>query len=61
MIGEAMLSMQADTTKEAIVAEAVRLLRPGGRYAIHELALTPTPCPTRPRPPSGRVGPARSE
>jgi SAM-dependent methyltransferase len=41
VIGEAMLSMQTDTTKEAIVAEAVRLLRPGGRYGIHELALTP--------------------
>lgn len=41
VIGEAMLSMQGDSTKHAIVAEAARLLRPGGRYAIHELALTP--------------------
>jgi uncharacterized protein (DUF2249 family)/SAM-dependent methyltransferase len=41
VIGEAMLTMQADTTKNAIIAEAARLLRPGGRYAIHELALTP--------------------
>jgi SAM-dependent methyltransferase len=45
VIGEAMLSMQADTAKEAIVAEAVRLLRPGGRYGIHELALTPDTVP----------------
>ncbi len=45
VIGEAMLSMQADTTKHAIIAEAVRLLRPGGRYAIHELALTPDTVP----------------
>lgn len=41
VLGEAMLTMQGDRTKNAIVAEAARLLRPGGRYAIHELALTP--------------------
>ena len=39
--GEAMLSMQPETTKERIVAEAARLLRPGGRYGIHELCLVP--------------------
>ncbi|BCQ09549.1 methyltransferase [Mycobacterium heckeshornense] len=41
VVGEAMLTMQGEATKHAIVAEAARLLRPGGRYAIHELALTP--------------------
>jgi len=41
IIGEAMLTMQSGPTKATIVAEAARLLRPGGRYAIHELALTP--------------------
>lgn len=41
VIGEAMLTMQGDKGKRAIVAEAARLLRPGGRYAIHELGLTP--------------------
>lgn len=41
VIGEAMLTMQGDPAKHAIVAEASRVLRPGGRYAIHELALTP--------------------
>ncbi|MDT5349478.1 MAG: hypothetical protein QOH91_2765 [Mycobacterium sp.] len=41
VIGEAMLTMQGDTAKHAIVAEAARVLRPNGRYAIHELALTP--------------------
>lgn len=41
VVGEAMLSMQGEKDKNAIVSEAVRLLRPGGRYAIHELALTP--------------------
>lgn len=41
VVGEAMLTMQGDRTKDAIISEAVRLLRPGGRYAIHELALTP--------------------
>jgi SAM-dependent methyltransferase len=39
--GEAMLSMQPATTKERIISEAARLLRPGGRYGIHELCLTP--------------------
>lgn len=41
VLGEAMLTMQGDAAKRAIVAEASRVLRPGGRYAIHELALTP--------------------
>jgi hypothetical protein len=39
--GEAMLSMQLPATKDRIVAEAARLLRPGGRYGIHELCLVP--------------------
>jgi ubiquinone/menaquinone biosynthesis C-methylase UbiE len=43
--GEAMLSMQAPEQKRRIVAEAFRLLRPGGRYAIHELSLTPNDLP----------------
>ncbi|CAM2926187.1 class I SAM-dependent methyltransferase [Actinomyces slackii] len=41
VIGEAMLTMQGDKGKAAIVAEVARILRPGGRYAIHELAVTP--------------------
>lgn len=41
VIGEAMLSMQSEAAKNAIIAEAARVLRPGGRYGIHELALTP--------------------
>ena len=45
MVGEAMLTMQNDKAKAAIVAEATRLLRRGGRYAIHELALTPDELP----------------
>lgn len=39
--GEAMLSMQTPGKKDRIVREAHRLLRPGGRYGIHELALVP--------------------
>jgi SAM-dependent methyltransferase len=39
--GEAMLSMQTSSAKHQIVAEAARLLRRGGRYAIHELCLVP--------------------
>lgn len=41
VIGEAMLTMQGDRGKRAIIDEAVRLLKPGGRYAIHELGLQP--------------------
>jgi hemerythrin-like domain-containing protein/SAM-dependent methyltransferase len=39
--GEAMLTMQPANTKTRIVQEAARLLKPGGRYAIHELSLLP--------------------
>jgi hypothetical protein len=39
--GEAMLSMQPTSTKTRIVGEAARLLRPDGRYGIHELCLVP--------------------
>jgi hypothetical protein len=39
--GEAMLSMQPATTKLRIVREAARLLRPAGRYGIHELCIVP--------------------
>lgn len=39
VIGEAMLTMQSLSHKEAIIAEAMRLLRPGGRYGVHEIAV----------------------
>lgn len=45
VVGEAMLTMQGDKAKRAIVAEAFRVLRPGGRYAIHELGLKPDTIP----------------
>lgn len=41
VVGEAMLTMQSDKGKAEIIREARRLLRPGGRYAIHEMALVP--------------------
>jgi SAM-dependent methyltransferase len=41
VVGEAMLSMQMTEKKRAIVREAHRVLRPGGRYLIHELAVRP--------------------
>ncbi|GAC83679.1 class I SAM-dependent methyltransferase [Gordonia paraffinivorans] len=44
-IGEAMLTMQSDRNKAKIVQEAFRVLRPGGRYAIHELAINPDTLP----------------
>ena len=39
--GEAMLTMHGPEQKRRIVQEAARLLRPGGRYGIHELCLVP--------------------
>ncbi|MFV9427864.1 methyltransferase domain-containing protein [Rhodococcus aetherivorans] len=41
VVGEAMLTMQTDRHKVEIVQEARRVLRAGGRYAIHELAIEP--------------------
>jgi ubiquinone/menaquinone biosynthesis C-methylase UbiE len=43
--GEAMLSMQPESNKRKVLAEAHRLLRYGGRYGIHELCLTPDDLP----------------
>lgn len=39
--GEAMLSMQGPAQKRQIVHEAARLLKPAGRYGVHELCLVP--------------------
>ena len=39
--GEAMLTMQTTAQKKRITGEAVRLLQREGRYAIHEICLTP--------------------
>ncbi len=36
VFGEAMLTMQTASHKEQIIAEAARILKPGGRYGIHE-------------------------
>lgn len=41
VIGEAMLTMQTERGKQAIIGEAFRLLRAGGTYLIHELGLQP--------------------
>lgn len=41
VLGEAMLTMQADTRKSKIIGEAYRILKKGGLYGIHELGLTP--------------------
>ena len=61
VIGEAMLTMQGDPAKHAIVAEASRVLRPGGRYAIHELALTPDTISDEIKTDSGSRFPERSK
>ncbi|ACJ30484.1 SAM-dependent methyltransferase [Shewanella piezotolerans WP3] len=39
--GEAMLTMQSDSRKNEIIAEASRILEAGGRYGIHELCISP--------------------
>ncbi|WP_291083627.1 class I SAM-dependent methyltransferase [Dietzia sp. UBA5065] len=41
VVGEAMLTMQGDAAKQQIVAEAGRVLEPGGHYLVHELCLVP--------------------
>lgn len=41
VVGEAMLTMQSLEAKRAVIAEAARILKPGGRYAIHELGFYP--------------------
>ena len=41
VVGEAMLSMQGEKAKRSIMGEAARILRPGGRYVIHELGMRP--------------------
>lgn len=41
VVGEAMLTMQGDSTKQKIVAEAGRILASGGHYLVHELCLVP--------------------
>ncbi|MDN5750887.1 MAG: class I SAM-dependent methyltransferase [Pseudonocardia sp.] len=41
LYGEALLTLEPHRRKVEIVAEAARLLRPDGRYGIHELLLTP--------------------
>lgn len=40
-LGEAMLTMNTPAQKARIVAEVFRVLKPGGRYGIHELCLAP--------------------
>ncbi len=39
--GEAMLTMQSEKKKREIIGEAFRILKPGGRYGIHELCFIP--------------------
>lgn len=41
VLGEAMLTMQADHRKSEIIREAFRILKAGGLYGIHELGLAP--------------------
>lgn len=41
VFGEAYLTMQPDSLKHRVIAEVARLLRPGGRFALHEVAFAP--------------------
>lgn len=38
---EALLTMQSEENKKKVIDEAFRILRPGGRFGIHELCLRP--------------------
>lgn len=41
VFGEAYLTMQPDSQKEKIISELTRVLKPGGRFALHEIAFAP--------------------
>ncbi len=41
VLAEGVLTIQSEEGKQAIIDEGARLLRPGGRYVLHELALRP--------------------
>lgn len=41
VFGEAYLTMQPNSVKHRILDELARVLRPGGRFAIHEMVLLP--------------------
>lgn len=41
VVGEAFLTMQSQEHKQRMVEEAFRILRPGGRYGLHEMCLRP--------------------
>lgn len=41
VFGEAYLTMQPDSLKRKILSELTRVLRPGGRFAMHEIAFRP--------------------
>lgn len=60
VVGEAYLSMQPDPVKAKIAAEAFRILRPSGRYGLHELALSPDTMGTEQQDASGGIGQAYS-
>lgn len=51
VFGEAYLTMQPDSLKQKILSELTRVLRPGGRFALHEIAFAPVDIdePTRSR------------
>lgn len=41
VFGEAYLTMQPDSLKHRVIEELARLLRPRGRFALHEVAFSP--------------------
>ena len=63
VFGEAYLTMQPERSSASsrIVAELALVLRPGGRFALHEVAFTPDDLPdARSRPDRRRARPPRS-
>ena len=49
VLGEAVLTLNTSEQQQRIVAEASRILRPGGRFGLHEVSIVPDQMPPQQR------------